>query len=247
MESDYLHRILIVDGDAGLAKTISELTEKESLEIVCAATGEKALKKIKESRQPFSVVIADQHLLETEGTTLFEYTRKRCPDTQRFLLTDVTDTASIMNAVNKWAIQRYIKKPMDGTKVLAAIQTGIRHFELTLENDRLLALAKKQNAKLYDLNCELMETKKTLAGDLFEIETEINSLENRIKELTAANPVSRKAVMAALHSVMDADSPEDNSKMKLLMAQTIRTLFDQFNDIANRSGFEMPTPKGVIK
>ena len=247
MDPDYLHKILIADGDHKAAKPLGKLLEKEKAELVFADSGSSALKKIQQAKKPFSMIIAEQTLEGMTGTRLFEHVKKISPDTQRFLLTDFSDINTIMNAVNKGSIQRYVQKPWQPDDLSKAIRSGLDHFEHSLEHEKLLGLAKNQNAKLYDLNCQLMETTTCHNKELQELDKQIKSFEDKINALTSADTISLSAVMAAIKDSLGADTPLDNKNAAPLLHETIRTLYDQLNDIANRSGFEMPPPRGVIE
>ena len=153
MESEYQHKVLVVDDDEQVGKTIGLILQREKIEYVLADSGESALEEIKKTKKPFSLIIADQRLGGMEGTRFLEHTKELTPDSTRFLMTAYSETETLINAVNKGSVQRYIVKPCEAKDIAKAIKSGIKLYELFLDNKKLLILAKKQNAKLYDLNC----------------------------------------------------------------------------------------------
>jgi DNA-binding NtrC family response regulator len=148
MISGYQHRVLVVDDEAPIGKAIGRLLEIEKLEYVYVNSGESALESLKKAAQPFSLIISDQRMPGMPGTQFLEHAKRLNPETIRFLITGHSDMQTIINAVNKGAVQRYIAKPWKNDEMVQAIQYGIGQYERFLEDKALITLAKKQNAKL---------------------------------------------------------------------------------------------------
>ena len=126
MESEYHHKVLVVDDDEQVEKIIDRILQKEKIECVFADSGESALEEIKNSKKPFSLIIADQGQGSMKGTRFFEHTKKLTPDSTRFLMTACSETKALSNVVNKGSIQRYIVKPCEEKDLAKAIQSGIK-------------------------------------------------------------------------------------------------------------------------
>lgn len=240
MTSDYPHRVLVVDDDAHIGKAICRLLKIEKLESVYVSSGESALESLKTAGQPFSLIISDQRMPGMQGTQFLEHAKQLNPETIRFLITGHSEMQTIINAVNKGAVQRYIAKPWDNKEMAQAILYGIGKYERFLEDKALITLAKKQNAKLYELNCELMETTKTHAKELLLIDTEIESIEAQLKELTPQTSVNPSMVMEKLQKIIAPLGETGQKILDDLFSQSIITLFNNFNDLSMGNGFEMP-------
>ncbi len=247
MDADFPHKVLVVDDDPQVVDTIGELLENDSIKYLSANSGPDALKLIKKTKPPFSLIIADQRMEEMQGTQLLEQAKKISPDTQRFLLTASSDITIIINAVNKGAIQGYIQKPWETNQIRSAIASGLKHFEHCLENDKLLRLATDQNSKLYDLNCELMETATCHNNEIQALEKEIGALQAKIKELTPTQDITLPALIKLLDKETGQQDSVDTQKVQSVLDETIRSLYDRFNEIANRNGFEMPDMESDIE
>jgi response regulator RpfG family c-di-GMP phosphodiesterase len=238
MTSAHFHKILVVDDEPQVGKAIGRLLAMEKLESVYAKSGESALEMLKSAPQPFSLIISDQKMPGMEGTQFLEQAKILHPETIRFLITGYSQMETIINAVNKGAVQRYISKPWDNDELVVAIRSGIKQYERFLENNALITLAKKQNAKLYELNCELMENAKTHNKERILIDTEIESIDVQLKEITSCQALNPSQIMEKLQAI----TPLGGQGQKMLgdlYSQTIIALFDEFNDLALKNGFEI--------
>ena len=246
MESEYQHKILVIDGDEQVSKTVVHLLQTQKIEVVFANTGERALKKIKETKKPFSIIIADQQLKGMKGSQVFEHTKELAPDTVQFLMAASFEVETIINAVNKGSIQRYIVKPIEPDNLAKSIESGILLYEFFLDNEKLLNLAKKQNTKLYDLNCELMEITKSHDKKILELDSSIEEIGKEIQTLSAQQSINPDAILEQIENSLKNDHGFDAEKATALFSDTIKTLYDQFIELAKRSGFEMPEMEGEI-
>lgn len=246
MEDGKPHKVLVVDDEALITRTISKICRVEKIKCIAADSGDAALEILQQAKTPFSIIITDQRMPGMKGTQLLEKARQISPDTQRFLITGFSEINTIIEAVNKGAIQQYIQKPWDHDSFIDAIHTGLRHFEDSMEHEKLLSLAKKQNAKLYDLNCQLMEETTTRDNEQKNLEEEIKDLEHQIEKLNSGKTADLSELTGQIENELGVEKTADPIPVQKLFYHTIRVLFDQFNDTANRNGFEMPLPKGRV-
>lgn len=232
------HSVLIVDDDKATGNLIARIIETLNLKPVYASDGEQALEKVKNALVPFSIIISDERMPGMSGTEFLEQTRKFSPDSGRFLVTEYSDMDAILDAVNKGTINKYIPKPWDTKNFIKAVKTGINQYERILEHKHLLRLAKDQNKKLYKLNCEMkdkIEGYKKTADDLQkEIDDLIAKIEIENKKAEQYNSLKKMEKL-----LKDRDMLEQE-KINQLYVETIKKIFDQFKDIAEKNGFEMP-------
>ena len=240
MESEYQHKVLVVDRDDAVGKTIDRILAAQKIEYHYAADGESALALIKTAKKPFSILITGQDLNGMDGIQLLEQAKLLTPDTSRFLMMSNTQTAPLISAVNKGAIQRYIARPLDNDDLTEAITSGIKRYDIFLDSEKLLNLAKTQNTKLYDLNCELMEATKYHDQEIRRLDADNESIEKEIKALLSKESIDPDALSAQIRETIKTDSGVDLKKAEVLFSKTIQTLYARFNDLAQRNGFEMP-------
>ncbi len=234
----FTHKVLIVDDDEGVGRSIARILKRLEIKFSYVPNAEKALEKIQKTSTPFSIIISDQRMPGMKGSELLEHTKKISPDTIRFLITGYSDMDAILEAINKGAIHRYISKPWDTIEFINAIKTGIKQYELVMENEQLLRLAKDQNAKLYELNCELRKKTEMHQKNIDELNREIEQLESQIK--IQSENMRKDNTIEEIEALLKQNDMLDEKKINSLYIELLKDLFEQFQDIAARNGFEMP-------
>ncbi len=244
------HRVLIVDDEPSVGKAIGRILDIQKIKSIYVSSGEAGVEAINENDQQFSLIICNQRMAGMKGTQFLTQAKEITPESIRFLTTGYSEMDTIINAVNKGAIQHYISKPWDTKDLIQKIQAGIARYEQHLENEQLFGLAKKQNAKLFDLNCELMEAATLHDKERQALNDEIQGLETELKEKTAQQPLGPSQVMANLQKFLeDRKASGESDAQKLfndLHEQTLHRLYDTVNDLALRNGIEMPDPAQLL-
>jgi len=105
--------------------------------------------------EPVDLVISDMRMPEMDGVMFLEQVRQRWPDTMRLLLTGYADITSIMGAINRGEIYRYIAKPWDDNDIILIVRSALQQRAMEQEQRRLQALIKAQNEELKVLNASL--------------------------------------------------------------------------------------------
>jgi len=241
MEPEYQHKILVIDDDKQVGKAIDSISQAEKFESVFFNNGDSAIEEIKKTEKPFSLIMASQNLNGMTGTQLLENAKELTPESIRFLVTSHSELQTIINAVNKGAIQRYIAKPWEHDDLIKIIKSGIKLYELFLDNEELLNIAKKQNTKLYDLSCELMEATKSQNKTIQGLDNDIEILKKEMKNLLFKAPANLNILINKIGSYAS------NDQIQPLFSDTIKELYGQFKELAHQNAFEMPDIKGEIK
>ncbi len=155
MSLKYKHTLLLVDDEESIAKSLQRIFRKEGYEIYTALNGQEGLKRLKETGKAFSLIVSDQRMPGMTGAQFLEKAKEIFPHAIRILLTGYSDMDAIVDAVNKGEIHRYLTKPWNDDDLLLQVRQALEQYELVVENRRLLALTKRQNKKLRDLNKDL--------------------------------------------------------------------------------------------
>ena len=102
-------RILIVDDDPRLRKTLSDVLRVKGYVPTTAGTGKAALNRIE--GQVFTVALIDLRLGDISGLELVEKIKERSPGTECIVLTGYASQSSAIEAVNLGAFS-YMQKPL---------------------------------------------------------------------------------------------------------------------------------------
>jgi len=169
------------------------------------------------------------------GSVFLEKAKEISPDTIRFLITRYTDVDAVTEAVNKGSIHRDISKPWDNKVLAETVKAGLEQHELIMENHRLFTLAKEQNAKLYALNTDLKKSAAVHQKALLEKEKQVAQLNVRLEK-----GFENRNYINEIETLLKQKEMMEEGKLNSLYAAIIAELFEQFQEIATRNGFEMP-------
>ncbi len=100
--------------------------------VLKAVTPEEAF-HVLDNYPDLAVIISDQRMPLITGVEFLEKSIVSHPDTVRILLTGYTDIESVIGAVNKGQIYRYLTKPWDPVDLLNSVDQG--YEKLTLKNE----------------------------------------------------------------------------------------------------------------
>ena len=85
-----------------------------------------------------------------------------------------------------------------------------------------------------------MEATKAHNKTIHELESDIEIIEKETKNLSSQIPVNPDMLIEEIENSVKNDQGIDLEKIQTLFSDTIKGLYDQFNELAQRSGFEMP-------
>lgn len=146
-------RILCVDDEQNILSSLRRLFRAHGYQVLTAESGKAGLEVL--TSQPVDIVISDMRMPEMDGAQFLEHVRAKWPDTIRLLLTGYADIQSILAAINRGEIYRYITKPWDDNDIVLIVRHALERRALEEEKRRLEALTQKQNEELKVLNAGL--------------------------------------------------------------------------------------------
>ncbi|HVY68935.1 MAG TPA: HD domain-containing phosphohydrolase [Verrucomicrobiae bacterium] len=171
-----LHRILIVDDEEIVLVALRETLRREGYEVVTAPNAIQALELLKHSQ--FSVILTDQSMPMLTGLEFLAQAKQIQPDATRILITAVLSLSTVIDAINKGEIYRFIVKPWLREELLATIKNAIQRYELICRNAVLQAATLAMNEKLTKLNQSLEEQ----VGRVAEQNTQLENLNKALGE-----------------------------------------------------------------
>jgi len=127
-------RILIVDDELSVRKSLEEWFREDGFQVETAEDGEAALKKLPAG--PFDIMVIDLKMPGMDGMTLQKRVREVDRDATIIILTAYASVETAVEALKQGAFD-YLTKPVDPDDLSHVVQNALRQKELTEENLRL--------------------------------------------------------------------------------------------------------------
>src|SRR3954468_7731548 len=106
------HTILVVDDESSMLRYMQTMLELESFRVETAVNGLEAVKRIEKAGAPPDLVFLDLLMPELDGMQALERMRKKRPDLKVVMLSCLSDTAKVVQAMRLGA-QDYLTKPFE--------------------------------------------------------------------------------------------------------------------------------------
>jgi len=149
-EQEVARPILIVDDEEIVLVALRNTLLREGYSVVASPHAIHALSVLKE--QSFSVIITDQQMPMVTGLEFLAQVREIQPEATRILITAVLSLSTVIDAINKGEIYRFIVKPWLREELLATVKNAVQRHELISKNARLQASTQTMNQQLQELN-----------------------------------------------------------------------------------------------
>jgi len=187
--------ILIVDDEPVVLNALKLTLEREKYSVVACSSPVKALSILEE--RDFALIISDQRMPEMLGLDFLIESRRLRPNASRVLITAVLSLPTIVDAINRGEIFRFVAKPWLREELLATVRNAFHRHDLIVRNEVLQAQTQELNARLMTANSELEQKVKVLEEQRQKLDTfnrELgaryeNSLELCRRILTAYDPI----------------------------------------------------------
>jgi diguanylate cyclase (GGDEF)-like protein/PAS domain S-box-containing protein len=123
----YQRTVLIIDDEPSVRTLFTLSMPVDQVRLLTAASTAEAYEIL--ANNEVGVIVSDQHLPEEDGVSFFSRIKKMYPRTVRMLLTADDGTETLMNAINRGEIYRFIVKPWDIEHVTALVLEGLARYE----------------------------------------------------------------------------------------------------------------------
>lgn len=137
-------KILLVDDEPNVLKALSRLLKRYHL--TTANSGEEALLLAHELA--FDLVISDYRMPGIDGVEFLIRFKRLQPDAIRMVLTGNADLEGVQHAINEAEVFRFINKPWNNIEIVNAVENGLAHRRIQLENRALADQVRAQQALL---------------------------------------------------------------------------------------------------
>jgi two-component system cell cycle sensor histidine kinase/response regulator CckA len=126
-------KILIVDDEPRMCKSLKVLLSEESYEVHTCKNGEDALKSLDENM--FDLILLDIVIPDMDGRQIMDHITSRCPDTPVVLMTGHASVESAVTALRGGAYD-YLKKPFEHEELLKTIRNALDQTRLHSERKK---------------------------------------------------------------------------------------------------------------
>ena len=146
-------KILIVDDEEIVLVALRETLVRAGYQVSTANDPIPALEMLQ--NEEFGVIISDQQMPSMKGLDFLTKAKQIQPDASRMLITAVLSLDTVIEAINRGEIYRFIIKPWLREELLVTVQNAVQRYELLCRNSVLQATTLAMNEKLTLLNKQL--------------------------------------------------------------------------------------------
>lgn len=193
--NDNQHEILIIDDEAAIRKTLSEILSFEGYRITEATDGEEGLKLF--SEKTFNAVLCDIKMPKVDGIEFLEKANALAPDVPIIMISGHGTIETAVEAVKKGAYD-FISKPPDLNRLLITIRNAMEKTSLVAETKVL----RKKVSKVQEIvgtSAPIQKIKDTI--------NKVAPTEARVL-VTGANGVGKELVARWIHELSNrSNSP----------------------------------------
>jgi len=126
-----INKVLIIEDDLALRKSIVQSLELEELEPIPTSSFIQARKTIRSNFK--GVILSDIKMPDHDGFDVLRFSQARDPDLPIVLLTGYSDVATAIKAIKEGAYD-YLEKPCDPDRLTDTLRRALDHRQLVLQN-----------------------------------------------------------------------------------------------------------------
>jgi response regulator RpfG family c-di-GMP phosphodiesterase len=127
--------ILVVDDEPEILFSLRGLLRRD-FEVHAAQSGAEALRILEQ--HPVHVILTDQRMPEMTGVELLSRARGVYPEAVRIVFTGYADIKSVVDAINKGRIYRYLTKPWDPDELINVLRQACEQHDQLAQRQQLL-------------------------------------------------------------------------------------------------------------
>jgi response regulator RpfG family c-di-GMP phosphodiesterase len=135
---------------------------------VTSPSANEALEQL--AARPFDVIISDQRMPGMLGTELLAEATRIQPSASRILITGVLSIDTVIEAINRGEIFRFLAKPWLRAELLATVSNAVHRHDLIVSNNALQARTAQLNDELEKTNATLRTKLEELTGQKRELD-----------------------------------------------------------------------------
>ena len=118
--------ILFVDDEENILNSVVRTFVDSDFTILTAPDATQALDLLKS--RAIAVLVTDNMMPGMSGMELLELARTVSPDTVKIMMTAYTDLPTVIEAINRVEVFRFIVKPWDNQQLLTTVSEGVNRY-----------------------------------------------------------------------------------------------------------------------
>jgi EAL domain-containing protein (putative c-di-GMP-specific phosphodiesterase class I)/FixJ family two-component response regulator/GGDEF domain-containing protein len=127
--------LLILDDEPNILSALRRMLRHTDIRVLATTNPHEGFDLL--AANPVGVVICDQRMPEMTGTEFLRRVKELYPATVRIVLSGYTDLNSVIDAVNRGAIYKFLTKPWQEDAMLESLEDAFRLHEIEHENQDL--------------------------------------------------------------------------------------------------------------
>lgn len=218
-----LHPILLVDDEKDNLEALQRLL-RGLFQVTAVQSPTEALQLL--PQQNFHVIVSDQRMPSLSGVEFLEKAKKLSPHSTRILLTGYTDIESVIDAINRGHIYRYISKPWDPVEFKLILQQAdeaylirkqLEEKNIALQNSlSQLSLLDKAKAKFLSLVSHELNTPLTVLQSFMSLISQSQTeLSEDLKKSVSALSKAVDRFSEIIHEVLTYTRLESSQTLNL--------------------------------
>lgn len=120
--------ILIVDDNRLILESLSDLLKEEGVRLLTASDAEEALNLVRQ--EEIAVAVSDNIMPGMSGLEFLACLATFSPNTVKILMSAFADLPTVLTAINRSEVFRYVLKPWRDEEMMTAVREGLRRHRL---------------------------------------------------------------------------------------------------------------------
>lgn len=138
--------VLLVDDDQALTEGIKRRLHRERYRIICAASGDEALRILAETE--VDALLSDEHMPGLSGVDLLTEVHRRWPAVVNLMLSGKASAGTIVRALNQGQIFRFLIKPCEAEEIAESLRQALAHKRVIERCREILPVSRRMHELL---------------------------------------------------------------------------------------------------
>lgn len=139
--------VLYVDDEVDNLNAFKAIFRRD-FEVFTAESALEGQKILENKENNIQIVLTDQRMPEITGVEFLASLVKDFPEIMRILVTGYADIATVIDAINKGEVYRYVSKPWDNVELKNLILQAFEVYDLRKKNKKLTDDLLRVNAQI---------------------------------------------------------------------------------------------------